>query len=338
MKLKKDKGFTLEKNEEADVVKMIFDLYAYQGKSASKIAEKLNTMQIKPRNSSRWSVSTIKDILDNPVYIGMIRWNARKEVRNYRNGKIIKTRPRNTSPIIKKGIHEPIVEEETWKIVREKRKQTTSPISKKREMKNPLAGMIYCTQCGAKMQRKPYTDKEDLLICNTPGCHNVSCKLSFLEREILEVLREWLDGYQLTESSAWKKNRNQRKTKEERTNNLLEKEIEKQYHKLEKVYTFLEDGTYTKDVFEKRKQIIEKEIKQLERQKEQEKVETKKKIDKRKIEELDNIMDLYEELKMEEKNRFLKLFLQKVYYQKEEKRKNGGNSFSISIYPKITHQ
>lgn len=80
-KLDNAKGFTLVPNkEEADIVKKIFELYSYEDISINSVASKMNELGLKPRKADYWSISSIKDILNNPVYIGKIRWNSRKQV------------------------------------------------------------------------------------------------------------------------------------------------------------------------------------------------------------------------------------------------------------------
>ncbi|HCR73133.1 MAG TPA: recombinase family protein, partial [Ruminococcus sp.] len=52
--------------------------------------------------------------IENPVYIGKIRWNARKTVKNMSGGVLKSSRPRNTEIMLIDGIHEPIISDETF--------------------------------------------------------------------------------------------------------------------------------------------------------------------------------------------------------------------------------
>ena len=63
----------------------MYDLYAYEDLSLHEVTRKLNKMGLKPRKKEEWSVASVKDILSNPVYIGKIKWNSRKEVKVYKN-------------------------------------------------------------------------------------------------------------------------------------------------------------------------------------------------------------------------------------------------------------
>jgi len=114
----KDKFHTLEiKQEEADVVKMIFDLYVNKGYGFAKIAKILDSGSVKPLKSDNWSPYSINSILSNPVYIGKIRWNIRKTVKIWKDEKILKTRPfnhNNDEIIMADGKHEAIIDEKIF--------------------------------------------------------------------------------------------------------------------------------------------------------------------------------------------------------------------------------
>ena len=76
VKIEKDKGFTLKKNDdEAQIVEKIFNMYAYNDISINEVANQLNSGGYKPRKANEWTISAIKDMLNNPVYIGKLRWH-----------------------------------------------------------------------------------------------------------------------------------------------------------------------------------------------------------------------------------------------------------------------
>lgn len=59
---------------ESEIVKIIFDLYANQNWGYKKIACHLNKTGYKTIRDNTWSIFSIKQIIDNPIYIGYIRW------------------------------------------------------------------------------------------------------------------------------------------------------------------------------------------------------------------------------------------------------------------------
>ena len=138
VKLVKDKGYTLAKNDEAPVVEKMFQLYAYNEIAINEVVRRLNSAGFKPRKAKEWTISAVKDILSNPIYIGKIRWDSRKTVKEYRNGKIVNTRPRNENYTLCDGLHEPIIDIETWNIVQEKRSKHTPAVIHNKVVQNPL--------------------------------------------------------------------------------------------------------------------------------------------------------------------------------------------------------
>ena len=139
VKIKKDKGFTLAKNDEAKAVEKIFNLYAYNNIAINEVVRHLNIARLTPRKAEKWTISAVKNILSNPVYIGKIRWDSRKTVKEYKNGRIVNTRPRNTDYMLCNGLHEPIIDIDTWNIVQEKRSKHTPAVIRHHVVQNPLA-------------------------------------------------------------------------------------------------------------------------------------------------------------------------------------------------------
>ena len=138
VKLVKDKGYTLAKNAEASVVEKMFQLYAYNEIAINEVVRRLNSAGYKPRKAKEWTISAVKDILSNPIYIGKIRWDSRKTVKEYKNGKIVNTRPRNENYTLCDGLHEPIIDMEIWNIVQEKRSKHTPAVIHNKVVQNPL--------------------------------------------------------------------------------------------------------------------------------------------------------------------------------------------------------
>ena len=157
VKIKGDKGFTLEANkEEAEVIKIIFNKRK-KGIGLSEICNYLNNLEIKPRKTDVWTNSTLTTILTNPVYIGKIRWNMNKTVKEIHNGEIIKKRVKNgKDTFIVEGLHKGIIDEETFKCV-QKNISNKPRIAYTSELKNPLAGLVRCSLCDRLMVRRPYS-------------------------------------------------------------------------------------------------------------------------------------------------------------------------------------
>lgn len=165
------------KEDEANVVRMIFDMYVNKDMGTPNIAHALDALHIPPRKGDHWSDATIKDILSNVHYIGKVKWNWRKTVRIVEDSEVVKTRPRKGEYNISDGRHEAIISEELFKAAGEKKGK--NPRNRKTtNLVNPLSGLLYC-KCGRAMQMKHYraNGREyfsfacyDQVHCGTGGC------------------------------------------------------------------------------------------------------------------------------------------------------------------------
>ena len=346
-KIENDKGFTLEINpDEAVAVKKMFELYAYQKNSIGQVVRTMNSLGIKPKKSEEWSISTIRDMLSNPTYIGMIKWGARKQEVNTVNGKKVKSRPRNKNVELYKGLHEPIIDKETWDIVQQKRRNNAPAVPHSSKLQNPLAGIIFCGKCGKPMQRRPYTAKmkEPTLICNTPDCENISSKLKIVEDKIIEALKIWLKSYTVDLDKINKLKRSSKILTDKDILEQMENNLKKEKKRMTQIYEFFEEGIYNTEEFKERLSACKNNISEMESQieplkqniiKQENSIEQTKNI----VPKIENVIDIYDKLETEEdKNALLKSILEKVTYIKTEKaikKISDPTNLEIHIYPKI---
>ena len=346
IKLKNAKGYCLSINQdEAPIVREIFRLYAFENATINSVAKQLNKLNLKPRIANEWSLSSVKDILSNPTYIGKLTWNRRKQKKKTKNGHLIISRPRNQDYLIYDGLHEPIIDNKTWNLVQEKRKQNTPKVKHNTTVQNPLVGLVFCEKCGKPMQRRPYTktDKPATLICSNPKCDNISSKLYIVEEKIIDALKIWLKNYKVDYSGKNNLNSDNNKIIENSIS-ITKKELEKENAKLNKIYEFLENGIYNNDEFINRSKVIKDNIQCLESKLEEYNSLLEKNLDMQNqkeiiIPKLENVIDLYYNLETaEDKNILLKSIISKVTYLKTEKaiKKNSDpTNFKLHIFPKI---
>lgn len=338
-KLKEKKGYKLIINKEEErIVKIIFQL-ASNGIGASNIANYLNEIGSKPRKSEVWVSASIRDIIRNPVYYGMIKWNHRKTVKIMKNGVVYKTRPKQKDFILVKGLHDSIIDEKMWKIANENSKIKEGKSTKKSlVLQNPIAGLVECGVCHRTMQRRNYaTGHIDGLICPLPHCKNSGSHLYLVENAILNTLQQILKEYEQMLISYKKEEIQQ----EFNSNNieLIEKEIEKLQNQLNKAYDLLEQNIYDNNTFLERSKILKEQIQNLKVEKEKySKQSNKKNIEKIKdiIPKLKNVLDKYStNLSAEERNNLLKTIIKKVYYIKFVKGKGHEEEFNLKIDIKL---
>ena len=193
---------TLAINEEqATIVRMIFNAYINENIGTQAIANRLNDMGIKPPMIERWSADTIRDMLENPHYIGKVKWNERKAVVVLDNGKFRKTRPKATDEdyILCDGLHEAIISEELFYAAQDKRGRSHRTCANK-ELRNPLAGLLYC-ECGRSMSYRHSTRgdlkyREPRLVCNGQKyCGNGSCSVDEMMDFVVDLLKQKIAEY-----------------------------------------------------------------------------------------------------------------------------------------------
>ncbi|WP_083677863.1 recombinase family protein [Paenibacillus sp. FSL R7-0337] len=129
---------------EAEVVRKIFHLYA-EGQGLRSIANQMNREGHRTKPGNFFSSVAIKTIINNPVYIGKIRYNVREDWSEKRRKGI------NPNPMIEDGIHEPIISMELWDVVQALfQKKSFSP-PRTFDGTYPLVGLMRCPQCGATL-------------------------------------------------------------------------------------------------------------------------------------------------------------------------------------------
>lgn len=199
----KKKCPTLDFNEEENpIARMIFEWYGYENIGTQTVADRLNEMSVTPPEGERWTADTIRNILENPVYIGMVRWNARKAVHVVEDGHIRKTRPVNKDGyILCEGKHPATISEELFYIVQERRGRTHRTCNNK-ELRNPLASMLYC-ECGRAMSYRHSTRgdlkyREPRLVCNGQKyCNNGSCSVPEMVDFVADILKQKIAEFEI---------------------------------------------------------------------------------------------------------------------------------------------
>lgn len=260
-KIKNGKSYTLVPNNEADILRLIFRLYAEENLGTTNIANHLNDLGIKPRKAPYWTNASIRDMLRNPVYIGKIRWNWRKTVKKYENGDIITSRPKSSSEtwMLIDGKHQPIISNELFQAV-QKRFGNTPRVKVSKEIVNPFAGLIRC-ECGKAMvqqgQRKGI--KTRIHCPYQKICGNKSATCTDLEQVIIDTLTKTINEFK---SKLNDKNADYNIHSE--TLNNLKKELNNLDIQQNRLYEFLEQGIYTSEIFVMRNEALAQKRKKLE--------------------------------------------------------------------------
>lgn len=348
VKLEHDKGFTLQPiPEQAEIVKLIYNWYVYgidgENIGVSKIVRRLNTMGIPALNRPDWVPASVQGILSNPVYIGKIRWNHRKAVRNIQNGSVIISRPRSTDYILSDGLHPAIIEESLYYKAQEIRhKNPPRPIGFNKEIKNPLSGLVYCSQCGRAMIRRPSKVTDDILMCPYGSCNTVSSKLTIVEHGIISGISEMVKNYKLSEDFDTCLQSGVIETKK-RVLKDKQAELKHLSDQKKKQYELLEQEIYTTEIFLERSKDIARRLQECTNSIEtiEKEIEHDEAVLSQRscfIPKCEYLLSDYWDLDIPVRNKVLKELLEKVVYSKDKRNPYGKAdmiNFALDIYPKV---
>ena len=150
-----------------------------------------------------WTATTISDMVKKPEYMGhTVNFRTHKD--SYKDKHSRKVNPEDW--ILFENTQEPIVDEDTWYTVQKIRETKHKP--SKRGEPNPLTGLMFCADCGAKMfnhrtggyEKKDkdgnptgkYTNAQDAYHCSTyslnKGKFVDSCSMHHVRTDVVRDL------------------------------------------------------------------------------------------------------------------------------------------------------
>lgn len=142
-----DKELVIEPSE-AEIVKLIYDLYLREDMKGNTVVRWMNDhgyIRTYKGEQRPFNSDFIKTVLSNPIYCGTLMYNRRTNLK----GSQVKPK----QELSFKGKHEPIVSEEQWQAVQEKR---DALYVKNHKVDEPdrislLSGIVRCPVCGSGM-------------------------------------------------------------------------------------------------------------------------------------------------------------------------------------------
>lgn len=161
--IKDDEGNWLVEKEAAEIVKRIYRL-CIEGYGPMQISKKLNAQEAispvvwknkvgwkykleKVDHPELWTVSAIRRILSNPIYLGNTV-NFRTKKKSYKSHSVVYL-PKDEW-VIFEDTHEAIIDRDTFDTVQKLREGVRRRVSIDGEM-SIFSGLLYCADCGAKM-------------------------------------------------------------------------------------------------------------------------------------------------------------------------------------------
>jgi DNA invertase Pin-like site-specific DNA recombinase len=174
--------------EEAQIVRQIFEWYVDDGLGATKICQKLNAMGIKAKQGGLWKKSSVINILKNEHYLGKIVIKKHIDVNTVEDQEIITRCVFNKDFEVVDGKHPAIIDEEIFN--KANRKIYKYPSVKPSEtLQNPFASILKC-ECGKVMIRRKNRNTYRYLCDEQMFCGNASVSEQDLIDAVVDELKK----------------------------------------------------------------------------------------------------------------------------------------------------
>ena len=184
-----ENGYLRVKEDEAEIVRWIFEEYAF-GKGLKTLCRELNNKGIRTKKGNPWSTATLSSLIKNPIYKGVVIWGRRKFVKDPLTGRnrVYKNKEflQRTEPELA------IVSEELWEKCNKKLAEVPHGKPRARRI-HPLHGIVKCGVCGYHFTRE--TNK---LYCSShrtrKSCANdISIDYTFMFRWVVAQLKKFIE-------------------------------------------------------------------------------------------------------------------------------------------------
>jgi site-specific DNA recombinase len=276
---------TLVINEkESKVVEEIF-LLREQGLGYKAIVNILNERGEVTKKGKAFSIPAVKLILENPVYIGKVKWGQYRDWNN-------KRRKGKSEPTYVDGVHKAIINQELWDKVQNVNKLQEEAYSNNRNFKGDLflTGVLKCPKCGAgtvmcKTKKRNGEGYHIYYMCQAyhskgkSACSTNLIKKDMVEQKVLNVISELVRDDEIVNNII-------EKIDAEKENNFepMVKELEIYQSKLNSLMS--KQAKLDKDYFEDKMEITNYNRLSINIQSEIEVFQEKVKQQKREIEKL----------------------------------------------------
>ena len=307
-----------EESGKADVVREIFRRYA-DGEGMREIAVSLGDRGVKTRGGNKPDKRWILYTLNNPCFIGKIRWST-DGTRAVTRGKYD-----NESIMTVQGIHEPLIDPELWERVQERlaQQKKTYPAYARQDQSvgYMLKGLVRCSACGGALTRMGYKSGRSKARCLQCCAYNVgSCHVSHgitvprIEAAVIDGLRQAV-GSQSFAMLPRKPQQTERKGVD------YDKLISLEERKLERAKDAYLAGVDTIEQYAAAKDEITSKIAELTAMRERD--NAPQSLDKAAYaEKVAGVLEIItaEEIAPEAKNEALRTVVEKIVYNKPEER------------------
>lgn len=304
--------------EEAEIIRIIFQKYALEGMGMFDIARYLNLCGFKTSHGKEFERRSVEYILENPTYCGMIRWNRTVNETN-------EIRPKDEW-IIADGQQPAIIPKELFDRAAARRNMEYKPRGSRPSStyRHWLSGLVKCPVCGRTMIAKKIVNGKRTycyFVCYGYSKGKCLAKNSIsslkLAPAILQSLKDVLNNQQL----SFRYIQPEPETAPDLSDILLDqlKRIDEKLDRIKEAYRngvdTLEEYKENKALVQNEKQLLEKQLAELPAQDSE--------SDQAESALLDRVKNVYEIVNSESvddvtKNEILKSIIEKIVYNKEK--------------------
>ncbi|MEH7613539.1 recombinase family protein [Gottfriedia acidiceleris] len=312
----------------ADIIRYIYKLQN-EGLGSYRIRDILNAEGYKSATGKAFNLPSIRRIIRNPAYKGMVVFNDRKRVKQ--NGKYVYI---NLNTIEVENAHPPIVSVSEWEkanSIRDAREETAKII---RERPSSVTGvtilkdLCYCHNCGRKLvicknnrNESYYIKGCEYLMEDGTKCPNMGINVNYVEELVMEEVGklrgeieleiEHLLNYDTTDLTA---------NLEEQLIHINGK-IEEQTKQFNKLIELAISGVFTVNEIASKKEAITDTIESLNAEREELTVRLANTNTSTVTEKLSNVLSVLDDIENGnadpmEVNTHLKRFIRKIYYNR----------------------
>lgn len=191
--------FNLKINEnEAAVIRNIYDMYLNEGHGANKIANILNNRGLRTKRNCEWTQNAVCRILTNPIYIGKVI-NGQVEVKDFLTGE--RVHKDESEWMITENPALRIIDDESFYkagSIMEKRKDLFINCGERHSNVHLFSTLIKCKECGHTFRQsvRRYKNTYVRWVCTernlrgVDACHNATV---VDEDKLIDCLQEYFD-------------------------------------------------------------------------------------------------------------------------------------------------
>ncbi len=318
-------GYDLKDNtyisneKDTKIVQYIYDSYL-AGKGYRAIAQELGSMGVRTKRGNLPDNRFVEYILQNPVYVGKIRWSP--------EGKQSKQRYKgdNSNVMIIEGKHSPIIEKSKFERVQSQIADQKKRYGKYQRKEQPiqfmLKGLVRCDNCGATLV---YVSTK----CPAMQCHQYAkgvCKVSHslsvakANKAVIEKIEECLEtlNFDITYKTA----------NDPQENVDYDKLIKQEKEKIRRASEAYDAGFDTLEEYGIKKRTYQSRIEEYEKAKVKQPKKKNDTIPNDFLERVSNVLKIIKSPDVTEssKNEALRTVVDHIVYEKEK------NNLAIYFY------